>query len=398
MAIRLHRHAHIDDFSPDEWDGLLSGGSFYGSHSWLKAVEHHDTFQASYLTARDDEGALLGALPLYTTPRAPAESRFDPAVLFQDAVTGNFFPATIVGLRAGYSTEFPVDSQLPGDVADAVLTSLVLAGVQIARDNRGSFSFLYVKPAAAARLAGVGGLPSCQIFSEPYATLKVRWDDFGGYLASHSAGRRHGIKQDVAAFERSGCELSYAPLSDCYAECVPLSAAVQSRYGAMDSAAEIEERLAAQAAAMGDAALCILCRHKGNLVGFSLLYRWRDELYARIVGFDYERLPADSRVYFTVLFYEPIRYAIARGIKVIDYGVEVGEAKVARGCVLSPRWSVTYNSPGCDAQDAASRKNLAAREGMAARYGRYSGALPAAQWSPAAWAELGAIDKVNAEG
>jgi uncharacterized protein len=397
MTIHLYQHTSIDDFEPGEWDGLLNDGAFYGSHSWLKAVEHHDTFKASYIAARDDTGGLLGALPLYTTQRAPAEYRFDPSVQFQDAVSGNFFPATIVGLRAGYSTEFPLDQKLPRDVTEAVLKSLVNACVQPTWDNPGSFSLLYVKSATVARLVAASGLASCQVFNAPYATLDIRWNDFGEYLSSHTSSRRRWMKQDIAAFERSGCELSYTLLSDCYAECAPLSAGVQRRYGAMDSVSVIEERLAAQAAAMGESAICILCRLHGDLVGFSLLYRWSDELYVRIVGFDYERLPPDSRVYFTVMFYEPIRYAIANRIRIIDYGLEVGDAKVGRGCVLSPRWSVTYNSASPEAQDKANKQNMVAREQMIARYGRYSGALPSALWDSPAWEQLGTLGKANLE-
>jgi predicted N-acyltransferase len=391
MAIRLGQHASIDDFEPSEWDNLLNEGAFYGSHSWLKAVEHHDTFTASYVAARDEAGRLMGALPLYTSPRAPAEFRFDPSVQFQDAVSENFFPATIVGLRAGYSTEFPLDRQLPSDVADAVLKSLLSACVQPSRDNAGSFSLLYVKSATVAGLTTASNLPSCKIFNAPYATLDVHWSDFDEYLSSHTSSRRRWLKQDIAAFEGAGCELSYTLLSTCYAECTPLSAAVQRRYGAMDSVPVIEARLAAQAAAMGESAICILCRLRGDLVGFSLLYRWRDELYVRIVGFDYERLPPDSRAYFTVMFYEPIRYAIANGIKVIDYGLEIGDAKVARGCALAPRWSVTYNSTSPNAQNKANKQNMAARAQMAARYGRYSGALPPTLWDSPAWQQLGTL-------
>ena len=393
MTIRLSRHASISDFPQAEWDSLLDDGAFYGSHSWLKSVENHDTFRASYLAARNDAGRLMGALPLYTSLCAPGESRFDPSVQFLGAVSGNFFPATIVGLRAGYSTEFPLGRDLPSEVADEVLESLISGCIQPNRDSQRSFSLLYVKSSTVARLAIAHNLPVCKIFNAPYATLRVRWDDFDEYLSSHTSSRRRSMKQDIAAFERSGCELSYALLEECYAECVPLSAALQSRHGAMDSVPVIESRLAAQAAAMGESAICILCRLRGDLVGFALLYRWRHELYARIVGFDYERLPPDSRVYFTIMFYEPIRYAITNGIKVIDYGLETGDAKVGRGCVLAPRWSVTYNAADPNAQNKANIQNMAARVIMVERYGRYSGALPPALWESPAWQQLGTLEK-----
>lgn len=121
---------------------------------------------------------------------------------------------------------------------------------------------------------------------------------------------------------------------------VPLLAALQARYGALDSPRIIQRRLAEQAEVLDERAICFLCRNNSATVGFSLFYEWEDELYARVVGFDYEALPEDSRAYFSVLFYEPIRFATGTKIRAIHYGRGTAEAKVRRGASLEPRWSV----------------------------------------------------------
>jgi predicted N-acyltransferase len=120
----------------------------------------------------------------------------------------------------------------------------------------------------------------------------------------------------------------------------PLLAALQARYGALDSVPIIRRRLAEQAAILDEKAVCFFCWKRSAMVAFSLFYEWEDELYARVVGFDYEALPEDSRAYFSILFYEPIKFAIANKIGAIHYGRGTTEAKVRRGATLEPRWSV----------------------------------------------------------
>jgi hypothetical protein len=75
------------------------------------------------------------------------------------------------------------------------------------------------------------------------------------------------------------------------------------------------------------------------MIGFCLYYRWRDELFARVVGFDYEKM-GDDRLYANLVFYEPIRYAIDEGIRRLHLGAGSLETKLLRGGELAPLWSL----------------------------------------------------------
>jgi len=69
--------------------------------------------------------------------------------------------------------------------------------------------------------------------------------------------------------------------------------------------------------------------------GFAALAHWRQELYPRNVSFDYgfqRKLP----LYFAVVFYEPVKYAIRNGVKRIEYGIGSLDAKISRGCRVVP--------------------------------------------------------------
>jgi hypothetical protein len=63
-----------------------------------------------------------------------------------------------------------------------------------------------------------------------------------------------------------------------------------------------------------------------------------------MVGFDYAALPG-AYEYFTVAFYEPIRYAYAHGLRRIHLGRESYQAKVRRGARLRPLWGVLRPDP-----------------------------------------------------
>jgi uncharacterized protein len=396
IDIRVQRHDSIDDFPASEWDSLLGPGGFYGSHTWLKAVARHQTFTTGYVSARDSSGRLLAAFPLYTTREQPEERRFDPSSVFQSISRNKsfpkFFPATIVGLRSGYSTDFPFAEDLSGTHQQRVLAALSDAGAGPSDATGGSFSWLYVSSNVLTRIRAILPAEPCVQFCDEYATLNISWRTFDEYLSSLKTGRRYNIRKDMADFADSGCKLSTALFRECFEECVPLSAALQRRYGAFDSISEIRNRLKEQATLLGERAICFLCRFHGKLVGFSLFYQWRDELYSRLAGFDYDQLPADSRAYFTLLFYEPIIYAIHNDIRIVDYGIASTEAKVLRGAALEPRWSILWNPADEAAATGMRTHNEAARHQVITRYQKFSHALPDNLWDAETWRRLRALE------
>jgi hypothetical protein len=95
---------------------------------------------------------------------------------------------------------------------------------------------------------------------------------------------------------------------------------------------------------LAERSVLFTCHHGADLVAFMLAYRHHTALTVRVVGLDYERI-GEHAEYFTVLIYEPVRYALQHGITVLDLGLEGYRHKLQRGARLVPLWTVLTRSP-----------------------------------------------------
>jgi predicted N-acyltransferase len=162
-------------------------------------------------------------------------------------------------------------------------------------------------------------------------SLDVPWPDFDAYLAHFRSRRRQSLRLDIRRFAEAGCTVEMGGVELLDDGLAPLQAATQTRYGHRMDPARTARWYARIRAELAPYARVCVARRGAEVLGFGLFYEAGGELYARAVGFDYPRLNGE-RSYFNVVFYEPIRYAIAAGLGRIHYGIEAYEAKLERGC------------------------------------------------------------------
>src|SRR5579862_2336122 len=80
--MRIQVHENIDDIDAGDWNRLAGDNPFL-RHEFLAALEHSGSadgrngWQAQHLGCRDDDGALLGALPLFLKSHSYGEFVFD---------------------------------------------------------------------------------------------------------------------------------------------------------------------------------------------------------------------------------------------------------------------------------------------------------------------------------
>jgi hypothetical protein len=157
---------------------------------------------------------------------------------------------------------------------------------------------------------------------------------FDDYLARLSGHRSRRLRREIREFDRAGFTIRASTVEESAEVMAPLLAMHHARYGVAYTTEMFSHHLATTRGE--DAGQVLLCERMGNPVGGLLLYEWGDTWYARAVGITDEL----RTVYFNLVYYEPIRRAIARGIERYVVGPGTLEAKVRRGAELEPRWSI----------------------------------------------------------
>jgi predicted N-acyltransferase len=353
-----HSFAELD---AGAWDALQPD-SLFTSSAWLRRVEGTLSPQSAYVLARDERGRPVaglaaylvqpGAYPLFDPPRLvvrpdllaglaafqPERERRETEALARalaPELAGRYPVAVCV---SPYSSAAGIAGDLRRqDVAAALLDALH----QVARDREARSSALLnlgerQRQALAGELRDRGYLGAVLAAR---STLAVRWRSFDAYLASLPGKRRLEVRRELHAFQRHGLRAEVvdgSALGGILQELIPLYASQQRKYG-LDASIEaargtlewIRERFA-------DVTRVVVVRDTDHALAFHLLYEVGGTIHSYLGGQTYEQRAHDGFAYFDAVFYEPVRLAISRGIRRIDYGTESYWAKVARGCALEP--------------------------------------------------------------
>src|SRR6266571_2546940 len=146
-------------------------------------------------------------------------------------------------------------------------------------------------------------------------------------------------------------------------EMLPLEAQLFGKYGHESYPADTmrrQQRLVLSR--FGRSIQVMTARAAGALRGYTAFIRMNHTLYSRDGGFDYAwqgRLP----LYFELLFYSPIEFAMRSGIREINYSYGSEQTKASRGCDVARRVGyVKALDPGADGDLRHERRDAAARE------------------------------------
>jgi hypothetical protein len=332
-----------------DWDRLDSPAGFYQSYRWLGSLERTPAGRGRvrYLLVEDFEG-LAAALPVYRYERPARNPLYDLPRLFESVGPWTQAGSLVGGCAAGYANGVPVRGDLPPAEA-AAATALLLDGFsELAADDAVLAALPYLGEAAVERLPG-SPRPLLRCGAE--VTLDVDWATFEEYERVLSSGRRGIVRRDLRRLREAGLRLATARLADRLEEVPRLLDVVQRRHGVPSDPTQIRANLeGVLASGLGDQALVFEARRGGELVAACVAYEFRGTLYLRSVGLREEGAPAGA--YFGVMFYAPIEHAIARGLTRIHLGTQSLRAKLLRGGVIAPLWSLLVGvelGPGAEA-------------------------------------------------
>jgi len=373
----------VTDIGEVTWSGLTGAAVLYQTYQWQVWAETYYPLDPQYVVAHDASGALVGALATNVMREAPDRliTWYDPVRMFiaphtsAEGANEAWFPVLLVGGCSGYHSEMLYAPHLDGPgraaVREALLaeagrvgeaagcrsTTLMYATEDVARETVASLDTL-----------GLGGGGARLIPSSAKAVIDLGPEptDVAGFMSRFPSRQRKKQRKEMAAFHRSGVEVTEHMMTEVLHEIAPLAARHQSKYGDPTTPEQAMDYWGSQADTLGGNSVVFASRRDGVMHGFVVFYLHGDTMYGRGAGFDDEAGPF---AYFNLSVYEPVRYATGRGLRKIDLGAGSYEGKLQRGAVNEALWSAVVPPDGGPAEWAAAMDNptqMAVYAGVAA--------------------------------
>jgi predicted N-acyltransferase len=342
-ALTVQVRSAADDIDAADWRAVTAGRGFYSSPRWLAFLEADSRYDVWYLVVRDAD-AVLAVLPVYLDAgvvHAGVDAFYDPATVFNSALRdpSRWRPALLAGGRAGYETELLLLPGLPPAARQQVLSALVARLAKLAAAwGVDATALMYLSSDTAVELTSVTG--ASPLLTTVSAGIPLDGcDTFDDYLNGLSAHRRRRIRSEIRDFSSGGFTVRHTRLSESVDRIAPLLAEHHGRYGHADTPDMLGAHFTQQAEHLDDLSHVLLCSDGATTVGALLIYEWDRVWYARAVGFA-DGVRGQSSAFFNLVYYLPIRAAIERGARGYEVGPSTIGAKVKRGAVLAPRWSL----------------------------------------------------------
>lgn len=344
--MKLTAYHRADDVPGQAWDSLRERGTTYSASGWLGVREEElpATGAARHLIATDDDGPVAG-LETYAFTEPP-HRLYAPTFLLDgivDEQRAQAYEREPYVLGAGWSEfrgQLPVRPGLPAaDRAEAVeaLTADTLTWAVDRGAHLLGYLFLPLDQALEVARAHEDAEPVV-VLQDVENVLRTDWS-FDDYLAHLPRNRRTRVRRELREFAESGRTIREVELAEVVDVIAPLNNALMQKYGhtwySLDRALEVYDR---QARHLSADSSVLLVEDEGRPAAFALRYRRGDEIFSRVVGFDYD-LP-NRADYFKVLMYEAVRTGAERGIAQIGLGLGTYEAKLGRGAQPVPLYSV----------------------------------------------------------
>ncbi len=340
--MRVTRYDHLGPELLVGWDAMWGPRRFYASSGWLRVAADTADHHPFYLLGA--AGATRYALPCYPIgPTSPFPfcrvDRVLGRVIDDPELTARLLPSLLLGARNPGHAGFGV-AQAPSSDQVEVAVDTLAASAEREASERGlsSVAMLYVDEGDTVTRRGLARR-GYQAFEHTAASLlTVPPGGRDGYLAMLEPRDAGTARREMRKLGAAGIGYdTVEPTEAVLAEVDVLERQLNRKYGGTyddDAVARLRHRMAGAL----DGLFVARARLSGRTVGSLLAIRWRDEIYARTVGFDYEAI-GTLPVYFGLLFYHLVAYAQAEGVRVISYATGTQDAKRRRGCVPIPQYA-----------------------------------------------------------
>jgi len=342
-SFTLQVHDAIADIGREAWDACAAPtGDPFVSWDFLHACEASGSavprqgWAARHLALRDEDGAVIGVMPLWLKAHSQGEYVFDHA--WADAYEragGRYYPK-LLGAVPFTPVTGPRFLAAPGADLHTVREALLQGALTLA--ERLGVSSLHVNfPTEddwrAMTEAGLLPRQDMQFVwrNEGYATF----DDF---LAALSSNRRKTVRRERRDAQ-AGLDIRVLSGPDIRPEHWDAFFAFymdtgSRKWGRPYLTRDFFDRIGAT---MADRIALVMAFRDGTPIAGALNFIGRDALYGRQWG-TLEDVPF---LHFELCYYQAIQFAIERGLSRVEAGAQ-GEHKIARGYLPSPVWSSHY--------------------------------------------------------
>jgi predicted N-acyltransferase len=317
------------------WDRLCPPAQPFLNGDFFAILERHGAagpqwgWAAHHLVARQEDGAVVGILPLYLKSNAYGDFTGDWGWAGAYRQAGkDYFPRLLTGLPHTPATG-PRLLVVAGKEGAAVRAALIAAAQNLtAAHGLSSWHVAFPDNTDLEALRAAGLLVSNDV--------QFHWHDagvgdFDGYLGTFSSARRRKVRAERKRVAESGLILEVRHGDEiAAAEWPALHALYAATFEKFDNHAVFTAGCFADlAAALGRRMVLFIARDPaggGAPVALSLCFRNDEALYGRYWG---TRVAIDS-LHFELCFYQGIAYCLREGLTRFEPGAG-GEHKIARG-------------------------------------------------------------------
>lgn len=315
-----------------EWDACAGEDNPFVGHAFLSALEDSGSvgrdsgWAPQHLALKDDDGRLLGAVPLYLKGHSFGEYVFDHA--WADAYEragGQYYPKL---LSAVPFTPVTGPRLLARPDADREVVQATMTAAMIRLAEKLGVSSLHVNFPTEAEWGALGEHGLMQRMGQQYHWENRGYGSFDDFLEALSSRKRKAIRKERRQVADAGVRLRALTGDDLRPEhwdaFYRFYRSTTDRKWGWDYLSRpffelLHERLR-------DRVVLVLAEHDGEWVAGALNLLGREALYGRNWG-------CTSRfrfLHFEACYYQAIDFAIEHGLKRVEAGAQ-GQHKLQRG-------------------------------------------------------------------
>ena len=339
MTLRVQQHESILEIDPAAWNVLAAGSPFL-RHEFLSALEHagcvgqQTAWQPAYLSASNDTGRLVGALPLYIKYDSRGEFVFDWswAAAYEQAGQ-SYYPKLVSAVPFTPATGRRV--LVDGDAEfEPIASELLIAARTLGAEIRASSLHVLFPTDSERHFLRDGGLmsrKSCQFHwhNDDYASFDDFLDRFTSMKRKKVRRERRRIAEANITFEHLRGDEPGAEDWNAVYEYYSHTFLRRGRAPYLN-----REFFAEIARTMPENLVVMLARFENRPIATAICFRSDDTLYGRYWG----SLADFHSLHFEACYYQGIDYCIREGLSRFEPGTQ-GEHKLSRGFTPMATWS-----------------------------------------------------------